>query len=167
MLYEYRTFSQADYDRLSALDLAMQRALDPQFDTLPEREREGRLSSSLAALKFYERTGHSFVAERDEGVRGVALAQSVWQGDRPTVLVRAVVVDPTLDAAEAEAVRAGLLHAVVKSAYDTAVYEVHFPVTAPLEAAAEAEEAHVLGRYGVIHLGTRAQTAAGEKLRRR
>lgn len=165
MLYEYRTFSDADYAALQTLDLAAQQAAQSGFETLPEREREGRLSTSLAALKFYERTGHSFVAQADS-IKGFALAQSVWQGDRPTVLVRVVAVDPALPAEEAVAIRAGLLHAVVKSAYDTAVYEVHLPVSSDLEAAARSEEAHIVGRYGVIHLGTRAQTAAGEKLHR-
>lgn len=154
-MHEYRVPDESDFPVLQALDRAAQVAY---FDELPEREREGRLCTSLPALKFYARTGHSFVAARGGEVRGFALAQSVWQGDRPLVLVRAVV------SSDPEAV-AGLLHAVVKSAYDTAVYEVHVPVSPELMAAATTEGAYVLGQYGVIHLGTRSETAAGQRLK--
>ncbi|WP_081790896.1 DUF1999 domain-containing protein [Deinococcus phoenicis] len=157
----YRTFAEPDYAPLQALDLAAQRQADPTFDTLPAREREGRLGTSLPALKFYERSEHSFAAQDEAGeLRGLILAQHVWQGDRPIVLVRTVILAP--DAPEGTA--AGLLHAAVKSAYDSAVYEVHVPVTPALEAAAHAEEAHLTGRYAVCHLGTRAETAPGERL---
>ncbi|GAA5532501.1 DUF1999 domain-containing protein [Deinococcus aluminii] len=158
---QYRTFAESDYDALQALDLAAQRQADPAFDTLPAREREGRLSTSLPALKFYERSEHSFAAQDEAGeMRGLILAQHVWQGDRPIVLVRAVILAP--DAPEGTA--AGLLHATVKSAYDSAVYEVHFPLAPALEAAAQREEAHLTGQYAVCHLGTRAGTAPGERL---
>ncbi|MEF2278018.1 DUF1999 domain-containing protein [Deinococcus sp. YIM 134068] len=157
----YRTFAEPDYEALQALDLAAQRQLDPRSDALPDREREGRLSTSLPALKFYERSEHSFVAQGDSGaLAGAIFAQHVWQGDRPIVLVRSVLLAPEAPAGTA----AGLLHATVKSAYDTAVYEVHFPVTPALEAAATEEGAHVSGRYAVRHLGTRAETAPGERL---
>lgn len=161
VLARYRPIEDSDYDTLQALDLAAQRRQSPEYDTLPEREREGRLSTSAAALKFYARSGHSFVAEREE-ILGFALAQSVWQGDRPIVLVRSVAVTEEVG----EDVLLGLMRAVVKSAYDTAVYEVHFPANEALMSAAHAEEAHLIGAYAVVHLGTRAQTAAGEKLRR-
>ncbi|GMA16601.1 DUF1999 domain-containing protein [Deinococcus metallilatus] len=158
---QYRTFAEPDYDALQALDLAAQRQADPAFDTLPAREREGRLSTSLPALKFYERSEHSFAAQDEAGeMRGLILAQHVWQGDRPIVLVRTVILAP--DAPEGTA--AGLLHATVKSAYDSAVYEVHFPLAPALEAAARREEAHLTGQYAVCHLGTRAGTAPGERL---
>jgi hypothetical protein len=156
----YRVFTEHDYDALHALDLTALAHADPAFDTLPPREREGRISTTLPALKFYERSEHSFVAEDDGVLHGFIFAQSVWQGDRPIVLVRTVALAPAAPAATAE----GLLHATVKSAYDTAVYEVHFAVTPALEAAAFAEGAHVLGRYAVRHLGTRAETAPGQKL---
>ena len=162
-LFRYRAFSEPDFETMQQLDLAAQRRMSPDYDALPEREREGRLSSSLAALRHYERSGHSFVAEdHADRVRGYVLAQSVWQGDRPALLVRALVLDDAQD----EDMRRGLLRAVVKSAYDTAVYEVHLPVTPELQAAARAEEAHLTGQYAVIHLGTRAESAPGEKLRR-
>lgn len=161
MATRFRAFTESDYPALQALDLAAQRRADPGYDALPDRERESRLSTSLAALKFYGRTEHSFVAEEGE-VFGFVLAQSVWQGDRPAALIR------TLTAAEGAPAdtAAGLLHAVVKSAYDSAVYEVHFPAGPDLLGPAQAEEAHLLGSYAVIHLGTRAETAPGEKLRR-
>ncbi|PTA67792.1 DUF1999 domain-containing protein [Deinococcus arcticus] len=158
----YRTFTEHDYEALQALDLEAQRGADPAFDALAERERDGRLHTSLAALKFYERSEHSFVAELGGELHGFVLAQSVWQGDRPVVLVRTVALRPGADAQ----VAGGLLHATVKSAYDTAVYEVHFPLTPALAGAAAQEEAVVTGRYAVCHLGTRAQTAPGERLDR-
>ena len=157
---EFRFFGEPDYAALQDLDLTVQRHLAPGFDALLEREREGRLSTSAAALKFYERSEHSFVADDGAGIQGFILAQSVWQGDRPIVLVRAVAVRPGVGGS----VVRGLLHATVKSAYDTAVYEVHVPAVEALNDAVQQEEAHVLGRYAVVHLGTRAQSAQGEKL---
>lgn len=160
-MLRYRTFTEADYAALAALDLAAQREADPTFDTLPEREREGRLSTRLPALKFYERSEHSFAAQEEGGALvGCVLAQHVWQGDRPIVLIRTLLLAP----AAPDRTAAGLLHAVVKSAYDTAVYEVHFPLTPALEAAAGEESAHVTGNYAVRHLGSRADTAPGERL---
>lgn len=157
---EFRFFGEPDYAALQELDALVQSDLEPGFEALPERERDSRLSTSHAALKFYERSEHSFVADAGAGLEGFILAQSVWQGDRPIVLVRTVAVRPRAD----DAVWRGLLHATVKSAYDTAVYEVHVPAGAALADAVQEEEAHVLGRYAVIHLGTRAQSAPGEKL---
>lgn len=157
---EYRFFGESDYAALTALDLLVQQQLDVNFDALPEREREGRLNTSHAALKFYERSEHSFVADDGRNIHGFILAQSVWQGDKPIVLVRTVAVSPDAP----NGVREGLLHATVKSAYDTAVYEVHLPTSQTLMDAAGQEEAHLTGQYAVIHLGTRAQTAYGRKL---
>jgi hypothetical protein len=82
-----------------------------------------------AALSFFARTGHAFVAyagapvdastavsgepERPRPV-GMALAQAVWDGARPTVwLIRLMGEAPA---------RRALAEAVVKSAYDAAVY---------------------------------------------
>jgi hypothetical protein len=156
----YRTFGEPDYAALQALDLAAQRHAEPGFDTLPERERDGRLHTSLPALKFYERSEHSFVAEDDGGLRGFALGQHVWQGDRPIVLIRTVSL--ALDAPEGTA--DGLFQAVIKSAYDSAVYELHFPVTPALSAKARAEGTVSPGPYGVCHLGSRTETAPGPRL---
>jgi len=82
---------------------------------------------SLAALRFFERSGHSFVAERvdDDGlarVTGFLLAQAVWTGDSPTVHGLRLAVD---EVAAAEA-RAALVKALVKSAYDAGVYQLLF-----------------------------------------
>ncbi|MFC4639568.1 DUF1999 domain-containing protein [Deinococcus hohokamensis] len=156
----YRTFGEADHAALQALDLRTQQHADPDFDRLPEREREGRRHTSLAALKFYERSEHSFVADQDGTLQGFVFAQPVWQGDRPIVLLRTLTLAPGAP----EDTAAGLLHAVVKSAYDSAVYEVHFPLTPELRAAATQEGANVLGQYATLHLGSRNSTAPGEAL---
>jgi len=72
------------------------------------------------SLAFYARSGHAFVAQRDDRTVGMALAQAVWDGARPTVrLVRL--------AGEAAA-RQALAEAVVKSAYDAAVYDLQAEV---------------------------------------
>ena len=153
----YRTFTENDFDALQNLDQSVLRHEDPSFDILPEREREGRVRTSIAALRFYERSEHSFVAEEDGELHGAIFAQSVWQGDRPTVLVSRVWVAPHAPAGTAE----GLLRVCTKSAYDTAVYEVHLPVTPDLLGAAAAEEFRDVGRYAIRHLGTRARSAPG------
>jgi hypothetical protein len=75
-----------------------------------------------ASLAYYARSGHAFLAQAPErptgsaagSAAGFALAQAVWDGARPTVrLVRLV---------GALAARRALAEAVVKSAYDAAVY---------------------------------------------
>mgnify|MGYP000158392185 CR=1 FL=1 len=72
------------------------------------------------AVSFYERTGHAFLAEDDEGVRGFVLAQAVWDGVRPIVRMnRLVIAEPTDEEA-----RNALLEALTKSAYDAAVYDL-------------------------------------------
>ncbi|WP_425148047.1 DUF1999 domain-containing protein [Deinococcus sp.] len=159
----YRSFTEDDFETLSALDGAVQRHLDAGFEALPEREQQGRLRTSLPALRFYLRSEHSFVAEENGAPVGLMLAQSVWMGDRPIILVTACLLHPALGDAGSGAA-AGLLHAVIKSAYDAAVYEVHYALTPPLEGAAQAEGSHLLGRYVVHHLGSRQQTAPGERL---
>ncbi len=159
-MLRYRVFSESDFAAIRALDERGQRLADPQFDQLEDREKEGRLRTSLPALKFFERSEHSFVAEREAALCGVILAQPVWQGDRPTVLVVTVLLSPDAPPETAS----GLLHACVKSAYDAAVYEVHFPLTPALETAAHTEEAHILGRYAVRYLGSRHDQAPGERL---
>ena len=93
---------------------------------------------------------------------GIILAQSVWMGDKPIILVTACLVRPGSE--DEGKTAAGLLHAVIKSAYDAAVYEIHYPLTPQLEQAAEAEGSFVTGRYAVHHLGSRQQTAPGERL---
>jgi predicted N-acetyltransferase YhbS len=69
------------------------------------------------SLGFFARSGHSFVAEDPQRVRGAVLAQAVWDGVRPTVWLLRLFA---LDAAAQQA----LLAALVKSAYDAAVYDL-------------------------------------------
>lgn len=145
----YRTFSPTDYEAMRALEA-------PALSGLAPDEARARSRTSEAALKFFERSEHSFVAEDGGRLRGMVLAQSVWQGDRPIVLVSLLLGD--------EPARQGLLHACVKSAYDTAVYEVHLAVSPELVSAARAEQVRVLGQYAVCYLGSRHDTAPGEVL---
>ncbi len=70
-----------------------------------------------ATLSFFARSGHSFAAEEEGAVRGFALAQAVWQGDRATVLATRI-------AADSYEVYRGLLRVLLKSAYDANAYEV-------------------------------------------
>ncbi len=169
----YRVFTEDDFAAMSELDLSVQQQ-DPGWAGLPEREQEGRLRTSLPALRFYLRSEHSFIAEEREAgnetpgglLTGIVFAQSVWMGDKPIILVTACLVRPGPEAGNAAAgdTAAGLLHAVIKSAYDAAVYEIHYPLTTQLAQAAQAEGSFVAGRYAVHHLGSRQQTAPGERL---
>ncbi|WP_407568954.1 DUF1999 family protein [Deinococcus altitudinis] len=166
----YRVFTEDDFGAITELDALVQAQADPGFAALPEREQEGRIRTSLPALRFYLRSEHSFIAEeRQSGdetpggrLTGVVLAQSVWMGDKPIILVTACLVRPGSE--DDGRTAAGLLHAVIKSAYDAAVYEIHYPLTPQLEHAAQAEGSFVTGRYAVHHLGSRQQTAPGERL---
>ncbi|AFZ67824.1 DUF1999 domain-containing protein [Deinococcus peraridilitoris] len=158
----YRAFTPADFGPLVDLDLTVLRREDPLFDTLSEREREGRVRTSLAALRFYERSEHSFVAEEDGELRGAIFAQSVWQGDRPTVLVTRLWLARPADAD----VTSGLLRACSKSAYDAAIYELHLGVTAELQEGAAREHFREQGVYAVRLLGSRADSAPGREMKR-
>lgn len=93
-------------------DLDALRTLDADY----AREHGVEVVVSAASLAFYARAGHAFAAVRGPALVGGALAHAVWDGDRPRVrLVRLV--------GEAQA-RPTLLEAVVKSAYDAAVYDL-------------------------------------------
>jgi hypothetical protein len=78
--------------------------------------------ASAASVRFFGRTEHSFTAEADgpDGAAtvGFLLAQAVWSGVRPQVLVARVAAPGQPPAA------AALLKAVVKSAYDSGVYDL-------------------------------------------
>ncbi|MGL4610048.1 MAG: DUF1999 family protein [Trueperaceae bacterium] len=74
-----------------------------------------------SSLHFYVRTGHAFVSVRSGQPTGFVLAQSVWNGTRPTVYVNRLAVAEVNDHAS----RLALLEAVTKSAYDAAVYDLH------------------------------------------
>lgn len=75
--------------------------------------------ADAAALRHFARGGHAFVARRGGAVVGLVLAHTVWDGARPVVRVARVCARD--DAAE---VLARLVGAVVKSAYDAAVYDL-------------------------------------------
>lgn len=78
--------------------------------------------ASAASVRFFGRTEHSFTAEAHgpDGVEavGFVLAQAVWSGVRPQVLVARVAAPDRPQAAGA------LLKALVKSAYDSGVYDL-------------------------------------------
>ncbi|GGJ41272.1 DUF1999 domain-containing protein [Deinococcus roseus] len=154
----YRAFTDADHDLIVALERTVLLQEDPNFDALPDREKEGRIRTSVASLRFFERTEHSFVAEAEDVLYGAVFAQSVWHGDKPTVWISRILLHP---AAPSDTL-AGLLKACSKSAYDTAIYEVHTCLTP--EQAAAAEGFRSQGIYAVRHLGSRSETAQGEKL---
>jgi len=101
---QVRPLTPDDEARLAELEAA---ALKPH-----QRERTNR-----AALVFFSRTGHSFVAEEEGRPLGFVLAQPLWQGDRATVLATRLV-------AKSPEVEEALLAALTKSAYDAAAYEV-------------------------------------------
>lgn len=108
--------SPSEYEKLQAIDRAYAEAmqLEPQL--------------SPSSLSFYSRTGHAFIAVKgaiNEGeIQGFVLAQSIWNGTRPTVRVTYLAVANMDDIATREA----LLEAVTKSAYDAAVYNIHISI---------------------------------------
>lgn len=71
---------------------------------------------TLGSLHYFGRSGHSFVAEGDDGALGFALAHSTWWGGDPVLRLERLV-------APAEAAGA-LAAAVVKSSYDAGVYRL-------------------------------------------
>lgn len=116
----YRDFEEFDFPALEQLEKKL--LGDPPTD---QQRAEGtyRYRTTPAALRFFSRSGHSFLAHFAGEVHGFVLAQAVWQGDRVTVLITRLLADST------DAYR-GLLAAVVKSAYDAGVYEVALHVDA-------------------------------------
>lgn len=77
---------------------------------------------TAGALRFFGRTEHSFVAEdlaaADPGPSGFVLAQAIWSGERPQVLVARLATRASGPAMNA------LVKALVKSAYDSGVYDL-------------------------------------------
>ena len=69
-----------------------------------------------SSVHFYQRSGHSFAAREDGGVRGFVLAHASWSGGRPVVRVERLAGDT--------AAARPLVEAVVKSAYDAGVYDI-------------------------------------------
>jgi hypothetical protein len=82
--------------------------------------REGFLSQK--SLTFHARTDHAFVLEDPHSnLLGVTLAQSIWNGIEPELRIGGIWVADGADDGLAV-----LLDAVVKSAYDAAVYRLRF-----------------------------------------
>lgn len=73
-----------------------------------------------SSLNFYARSGHSFASLENDRPTGFVFAQSVWNGTRPTVQTYRLAVH---DVTKQEA-REALFEAVIKSAYDAAVYDL-------------------------------------------
>jgi hypothetical protein len=113
-----------------------------------------RYRCTPGALRFFSRSGHSFVATEADEIMGVALAQAVWQGDQVTVLITRLL------SCSDEATQA-LLGAVVKSAYDAGVYEVamHVDPNNPAMCQALRDQGFQLGPLvlGVRVLGSRGE----------
>lgn len=72
-----------------------------------------------ASLRHYARSGHAFVASRAEVAVGVVLAHAVWDGGRAVVRASRLVA-----AGDDADVLVRLVEALVKSAYDAAVYDL-------------------------------------------
>jgi Protein of unknown function (DUF1999) len=161
----YRPPEDADFPGMQALDLEVLRTDIPKFDDLPERERNALIRSSLPSLRFYARSEHSFacienaLADPLEPtiVYGFVLAQSVWMGDKAMVWISSLRIHHDAPAA----VLPGLLHAVTKSAYDGAVYEIHMAANKHLLPFADREGYLESGKHLIRLLGSR-NAAGGE-----
>lgn len=139
-----RDIQESDFEALGALE----RQLLGQQPT-------HRYRCTPAALRFFSRSGHSFVAVEADEIMGVALAQAVWQGDQVTVLITRLL------SRSDEATRA-LLGAVVKSAYDAGVYEVAMHVDPNNPAMRQALQDHGF-QLGPLVLGVRVLGSRGER----
>jgi Protein of unknown function (DUF1999) len=130
----YRIPQEADFPAMQALDLELLLLEQPKLLDASVKDREAHLRTSLPSLKFYARSEHSFAAIDDPNleptlVLGFILAQSVWMGDKAIVYISSLRVHHDAPAGTL----AGLLHAVTKSAYDGAVYELHLASDKHLE----------------------------------
>jgi hypothetical protein len=120
--------------------LTFARPLTPEDEALTALDRRYAEAFGLepllsrSSVLFYVRTGHAFVAVRAGETTGFVLAQAVWNGTRPTVMVNRLAVPDPEDTASREA----LLEAVTKSAYDAAVYDLWVQVPETDAAAAAA-----------------------------
>lgn len=124
MIAPLRPVEVDDLDALTPLDAAYAAA----HDVAP--------AVTAAALAFYARSGHAFVAGPPAAPRGFVLAHAVWDGARPTVRIARLVAG-----SDDPAVLRALLEAVVKSAYDAAVYDLVADVPAADGAAVAALDA--------------------------
>jgi Protein of unknown function (DUF1999) len=161
----YRPPQDADFPGMQALDLELLRGEFPKFDALSEKERAALIRSSLPSLRFYARSEHSFACIESvyadplepTSVYGFVLAQSVWMGDKAMVWISSLRIHHDAPAA----VMPGLLHAVTKSAYDGAVYEIHLMADKHLMSFADREGYIESGKHLVRLLGSR-NSADGE-----
>jgi hypothetical protein len=160
----YRPPQDADFPGMQALDLELLRTEMPKFDALPERDRAVLIRSSLPSLRFYARSEHSFACIENVHadpleptvVYGFVLAQSVWMGDKAMVWISSLRIHHDAPAA----VLPGLLHAVTKSAYDGAVYEIHLAADKHLTPFADREGYIESGKHLVRLLGSRTVGAS-------
>lgn len=113
------------------------------------------LVTELAALRHYARGGHAFVAQRGDETCGVVVAHTVWDGARPSVRVVRLIAE-----GDAHQVLERLVGAVVKSAYDAAVYDLVVELPASDAAGRAALESNAFGVANVVRfervLGSRA-----------
>ncbi len=157
----YRQPLEADFTGMQALDLELLHLEQPNFMDLSEKERVAQIRTSLPSLKFYARSEHSFAAidnphQEPTIVLGFVLAQSVWMGDKAIVYISSLRVHPDAPTGTL----AGLLHAVTKSAYDGAVYEIQMNSDKHLEAFATREGYVDTGlKYLTRILGSRSTSA--------
>jgi Protein of unknown function (DUF1999) len=161
----YRPPQDADFPGMQALDLELLRSELPKFDALSEKEQAALIRSSLPSLRFYTRSEHSFACIESvhadplepTSVYGFVLAQSVWMGDKAMVWISSLRIHHDAPAA----VLPGLLHAVTKSAYDGAVYEIHLMADKHLMPFADREGYVESGKHLIRLLGSR-NIAGGE-----
>lgn len=74
---------------------------------------------NLRSLNFYSRSGHSFASLDSDRYSGFVFAHAIWNGAKAVMQVsRLAVIEND------EAVAAALIEAVLKSAYDAAVYDL-------------------------------------------
>lgn len=156
----YRPPQDADFPGIQALDLELLHSEHAKFTALSEKERAALIRSSLPSLRFYARSEHSFACIESvhadplepTGVYGFVLAQSVWMGDKAMVWISCLRIHHDAPAA----VLPGLLHAVTKSAYDGAVYEIHLMADKQLMPFADREGYVEAGKHLIRLLGSRS-----------
>jgi hypothetical protein len=116
---------------------------------------------AAAALRHFERGGHAFVASRGTGAaaRGMALAHAAWDGARPVVRLVRLVAE-----GDDRAMLGRLVAAVVRSAYDAAVYDLVAEIPEADEAGQQALLTHAFADRPVRRferqLGSRAGSGA-------
>ena len=155
----YRPPQDADFPGMQALDLELLHSEHAKFDGFTPKEQAALIRSSLPSLRFYARSEHSFACIESPhadpleptGVYGFVLAQSVWMGDKALVWISSLRIHHDAPAA----VLPGLLHAVTKSAYDGAVYEIHLAADKHLLPFADREGYTESGKHLIRLLGSR------------